>query len=599
MKKIILLSLLFVSLHQISATTFYQQLCAFNFNWKHYPQLAPLGEAKHFDSDNEYIQAHLSCVIPILQHKQTNELTIAQRKSRKHLIGILDGYCKAGNFPINYYRRERIPVFIDEHQTHCAVGYLLQQTGCEDLAMRIAANDNYVWVKDIHEPELLQWQKESGFSLDELKLIQGAYDYYTPNALYLANKYDVPQKPACMSMCFEAETKNNTKKKYTNTIWLYGEGRNGILNGRWEQYYLGGLPWIEGYFENGKRTGQWKEYYKGTDKLCRTEHWRDNKLNGIRKRYDRNGVLIETIEFKDGKAMVKTNYDYYDSIKWVRVPIDTILIKTEAYTFNGKLLAFGNEKVYNPGNLSWFQNIELTALNSAAISARDGAPTGKSFVARGRRRFDLMLTNQYTTRNKKGHKVIESEEAYTEAPSASEQLYSSTPLVQYKKEGIWTYYNEEKPNTTDQSKSFSAMLRFSYGHFSTPLFYSFLNYDDLTFRTPPPSLMVSYKDDLVQSVSGYYAGWISDIYLTNFNLKFDYYHDPKPNTSLINYLHYSSQEFQDFQSYPRIKAIGQYYEGKKIGTWKHYVQYGRLYKVENYMYPEQDETGKISSQEGH
>ena len=53
---------------------------------------------------------------------------------------------------------------------------------------------------------------------------------------------------------------------------------------------------------NGKRSGRWKEYYPGTAILCRTEHWRNDLLNGVRTRYDKNGKIIETILFKDGEV---------------------------------------------------------------------------------------------------------------------------------------------------------------------------------------------------------------------------------------------------------------------------------------------------------
>jgi hypothetical protein len=91
--------------------------------------------------------------------------------------------------------------------------------------------------------------------LDELKLIQGAYDFYLPNAFLLPNKYEVPQKPEQVVRYFDGKTKK---------VWCLGEGSDGDLHGKWIQNYSASLPWIEGYFEHGKRSGRWKEYYKGT-----------------------------------------------------------------------------------------------------------------------------------------------------------------------------------------------------------------------------------------------------------------------------------------------------------------------------------------------
>ena len=50
---------------------------------------------------------------------------------------VLADYAREGRFPLNYYRHERIPVFIDEHDTHCAAGHLMRQTGQEAMAQRM------------------------------------------------------------------------------------------------------------------------------------------------------------------------------------------------------------------------------------------------------------------------------------------------------------------------------------------------------------------------------------------------------------------------------------------------------------------------------
>jgi hypothetical protein len=52
----------------------------------------------------------------------------------------LQQYHQAGVFPINDYLPYKNPIFIDRIGTHCAVGYLMQQSGAEDLAQRIDLN---------------------------------------------------------------------------------------------------------------------------------------------------------------------------------------------------------------------------------------------------------------------------------------------------------------------------------------------------------------------------------------------------------------------------------------------------------------------------
>jgi hypothetical protein len=537
MKKITVSILLVLFVHQLSATTFYEQLCNFNFNWKKYALRAQPGEAQVFASDKQLIQAHLTNVLDILRSNPVSQLDASQYKTRMHLVGVLDGYRKAGIFPMNYYRRERVPVFIDQHHTHCAVGYLLQQTGYEALALRISATDNYAWVKDINDPELLSWQKKSGFTLEELKLIQGAYDFYLDNAFTLPDKYEIPQKPGCMLVYFTNDQTGRSMAAKPENVWCKGEGANGVLNGKWEQHAGVGMPWIVGYYENGKRTGQWEEYYQGTKQLCRTEHWRNDKLNGTRKRFDMEGNVIEELLFKDGNAVTKKNYDFVDSLVWIRKPLDSNMVWTEVYTLDGSLIASGHEKVHNPGNLQWFQNIELTALNSAAITARDRSTSLEAYSGGGgfrRRSF-------------------------------------SPPLVQYNKEGDWVYYKEYSYQVVN-TKTQQNLLLVNYRHFGQALINSLSVFDNTYSNTVYDSIRVNYKNNYLQDLYGY-----ANKNFVHYQIS---YYDQKEIP--VNY-YYPGYINLIAPSLP-VKACGQYNRNKeKIGEWKHFDKNGKVYKKENYL----------------
>ena len=200
-KSLTLLPLLLFTISGFTATL-HDQLCAFNFNWKNYFMQAPTSDAQVFHSDKELIQEHLHNVLNILRTAPVAHLNADQRTNRSQLITWLSEYRAAGNFPMNYYRAERIPVFIDEHGTHCAVGYLMMRSGHDEMAQRISRADNYVWVKDLHDSGVPAWQHWSGLSFAELALIQGAYDYYPINSYYLANRYETPQQPKCTTAYF-------------------------------------------------------------------------------------------------------------------------------------------------------------------------------------------------------------------------------------------------------------------------------------------------------------------------------------------------------------------------------------------------------------
>lgn len=561
MKKYMSIVLMLLSVQLVSAKTFYEQLCEFNFNWKKYSDRAPAENKKVFLSDKEYIQAHLTNVLIILRENPTDHLTSEQRKVRAELIEVLDGYRERGLFPMNYYREERIPVFIDEHNTHCAVGYLLKETGYEKVARRISATDNYAWVKDINDPALPKWQKFSGFTLEELKLIQGAYDSYMPGALFLPNRYEIPQKPEPMLVYFESELTGEQLEAKPENVWCKGEGRNGVLHGRWEQNYGPGIPWIVGYYSNGQRTGQWKEYYQGTNKLCRTENWRNDKLNGLRRRFDRSGKLIEEIFFKDGKAVTKKNYDLINARVSVRKPLDSTMVWTEIYTDNGQLLAKGLERVYNPGNLMWFQNIELTALNTAAITSRDFVTTSQPIF--GGSGDPFMRGNQ---------------------------LYNAPPLVQYFKEGEWKYYMEFDDQYTGDhgsKRQLNNLLIEDYRNFGSDLSFKLSRFNDHQVRGEYDSLLLVFNSDYVEHVYGYGNNDYT-------HLRIFYQEDVEDQISPIigfhNYYPYEVNAMQTFRLSPRVKSTGEYNEeGKRVGLWKHYDQNNQLFKTENYLIPKKEE----------
>ena len=531
MKNYLTLLLLLVGISESFSNTLYSQLCKFNPNWENHECLAPKEGIQQFNSDREYVQAHLKSVIAILRNTSLDYCQFDQYQSRLQLIEVLEAYRVAGNFPINYNWRSRVPVFIDAHNTHCAVGYLLKETGHEKLAKEIASNNNFAWVEDIKNPALLEWQKSSGFSLEELKLIQGAYDFYLPNALELPNKYEVPQQPKCMTLYFEKTKIFGFKDK--ENIWCYGEGKNGILNGVWKQNYAKGIPWIKGYYTNGKRTGQWEEYYPGTNQLCRTENWRDDELNGIRKRFNRSGELVEEILFKDGKAITKTNYDLKASLKWIRKPLDTGLMETEVYNFGGALIAEGKEKVHNPGNLLWFQNIELTALNTAAITSRNVVSPAQT----------------------------------------SARLFNQIPLVKYKKEGLWTYYKDTNPNNEDgnQRNNVKSSLKNHYAHFGKTLLPAIQMFEEIKLKQDLNSIQVVYENDIVQHLYGY-----GDRDYVHLNIQ---YHD----LIIPQIINIYGNKNRTPEMKPRVKEFGQYNKAnQKIGNWKYINELDQIYKTEHY-----------------
>jgi hypothetical protein len=124
------------------------------------------------------IRTHLMRVEDELLAANVAHLTVAQRENRAQHITTLREYRNRGLFPHNHQvLGQRVPVFVDDHGTHCAVGYLIAQSGHDDLARQIASTRNLARVPDLADiPELVAWLEDAGLSVEEAARIQPAYD---------------------------------------------------------------------------------------------------------------------------------------------------------------------------------------------------------------------------------------------------------------------------------------------------------------------------------------------------------------------------------------------------------------------------------------
>jgi hypothetical protein len=141
--------------------------CDIPMNWS-----CEISTATNF---NQAIQLHLSSVIEVLSLRNVQHLSRCQQNQRENLLKSLENYATQGNFPINDILSYQNPVFIDRYDTHCAVGYLMQQSGSENLAREIQNNQNFAYVRQISVNGVSEWANEHGFTLDELAWIQPGY----------------------------------------------------------------------------------------------------------------------------------------------------------------------------------------------------------------------------------------------------------------------------------------------------------------------------------------------------------------------------------------------------------------------------------------
>lgn len=123
------------------------------------------------------LQAHFDSVERELRARDVPGLTSAQRAARARLLTILHDYQIRGVFPRNTDFPDRdMPVFIDWWGKRCGFAYLIEQTGNEDLVLRIAATRNNARVPELKDdPDVRRWLTENGITLAEATRIQPTY----------------------------------------------------------------------------------------------------------------------------------------------------------------------------------------------------------------------------------------------------------------------------------------------------------------------------------------------------------------------------------------------------------------------------------------
>jgi hypothetical protein len=106
------------------------------------------------------------------QREVERELLSARRRQ----IVVLQAYSRRGRFPLNPEAGAgATPIFVDAHDTACAVGHLMRMDSRVDDVAQIAALDNFVYVPDVRDGPVAEWVSTSGLTIEEAALIQPAY----------------------------------------------------------------------------------------------------------------------------------------------------------------------------------------------------------------------------------------------------------------------------------------------------------------------------------------------------------------------------------------------------------------------------------------
>jgi hypothetical protein len=100
----------------------------------------------------------------------------------------LAAYRDRGQFPLNEGQADHaVPIFVDRHDTACAVGQLMRWSGWSENVAVIQRTNNLVYVPEAKRSPVGSWVLTSGLTLEEAALIQPGYTFITP---YLTSDYE-------------------------------------------------------------------------------------------------------------------------------------------------------------------------------------------------------------------------------------------------------------------------------------------------------------------------------------------------------------------------------------------------------------------------
>jgi hypothetical protein len=128
------------------------------------------------DDDQQLrVRTHLAYVEARLRRRDVGALSHAQRASRATLLDSLHRYLLAGQFPAGAPKVGYLPTFIDGRGVRCAVAMLVEQTAGAATVTALDRAFHNAFIAQIDSSELDDWVTTSGFTRDEVVMIQPTY----------------------------------------------------------------------------------------------------------------------------------------------------------------------------------------------------------------------------------------------------------------------------------------------------------------------------------------------------------------------------------------------------------------------------------------
>lgn len=116
------------------------------------------------------------------EEARLKEVTKQLAAARAKHLDQLHAYWDRGEFPMNETEDEIANIFRDRAGHLCAVANMLWTDGETELVDDTAERDNLIRLADVHDGPLYDWVMQSGFTQEEVAMIQVPYMPYHPDA---------------------------------------------------------------------------------------------------------------------------------------------------------------------------------------------------------------------------------------------------------------------------------------------------------------------------------------------------------------------------------------------------------------------------------
>lgn len=100
------------------------------------------------------------------------EVRAALLKMRAQNLAHFRAYYTAGIYPSNVHSKKTANIWRDQGDHFCAAATIMVKSGNQALAIELAETNNFIKLGDVKQGPVLDWIVMSGFTQDELALIQ-------------------------------------------------------------------------------------------------------------------------------------------------------------------------------------------------------------------------------------------------------------------------------------------------------------------------------------------------------------------------------------------------------------------------------------------